>query len=332
MSVVEVRNQGAVVRKNGDGLRVTEGEGELFKIPLADLDQLVLWGNVQLTTQAAVLLLRARVDVVFLSRYGKYRGRLLALESKFAELRHQQLRLCDDTTRSLNIAQAIVAGKIANQRVVLQRRAEEDSNAEQALQGMMAMLQRATAARDLDQLRGFEGKAAAFYFDGIRTFFTPDWGFQTRNFHPPLDPANALLSFVYTRLMTNVEAKIQLVGLDPYLGFLHTLGYDRPSLALDMMEEFRPMVADIVVLTLVRSGTITLADFRRTNDEEHPVRMERAAMDTVTAAYQDRLADRHYHPLANGQTDLRRAFELQVRQMARVVRGEADHYEPLVMR
>ena len=126
MAVVYVREQGAVVRKNGSGLRVTEGEQETFRIPLADLDQLVVMGNAQVTTQAAVMLLRNGVDVVFMSRYGKYRGRLLALEFKFADLRHQQLRLCDDPERSLAVAAAIVAGKVANQRVVLARRAEED--------------------------------------------------------------------------------------------------------------------------------------------------------------------------------------------------------------
>ena len=273
MAVVYVREQGAVVRKNGSGLRVTEGEQETFRIPLADLDQLVVMGNAQVTTQAAVMLLRSGVDVVFMSRYGKYRGRLLALESKFADLRHQQLRLCDDPQRSLAVAQAIVAGKVANQRVVLARRAEEDPMAAQALDGMMAMMRRASAARDLDQLRGFEGKAAAYYFDGIRTFFDPSWGFQKRDYYPPPDPANALLSFAYTLLLKDVEAQIQLVGLDPYLGFFHTLGYNRPALALDLMEEFRPAVADIVVLTLVRGEQITLDDFEQTGDPDLPVRM-----------------------------------------------------------
>ena len=197
---------------------------------------------------------------------------------------------------------------------------------------MMAMMRRASVARDLDQLRGFEGKAAAYYFDGIRTFFDPAWGFQKRDYYPPPDPANALLSFAYTLLLKDVEAQIQLVGLDPYLGFFHTLGYNRPALALDLMEEFRPAVADIVVLTLVRGEQITLDDFEQTGDPDLPVRMTRAAIDVLVAAYETRMEDRIYHPLANGQTNFRRVIELQARQMARVVRGEAETYEALILR
>jgi CRISPR-associated protein Cas1 len=331
MAVVYVREQGAVVRKHNEGLRVTEGERELFRMPLANLEQLIIMGNAQVTTQAAIMLIRAGVDVVFLSLYGKYRGRLSANESKLAELRHQQLRLCDDPAKSLGLAGSIVAGKINNQRVVLARRAQEDADAARSLAGMLNMLQRASQAADLDQLRGFEGKAAAFYFEGVRTFFPADWGFQKRDYYPPPDPANALMSFAYTLLLKDVEAKIQLVGLDPYLGFFHTLGYNRPALALDLMEEFRPSVADIVVLTLVRSGAITLADFERTNDPDLPVRMGRDAVDQVVRAYEARMEDRIYHPLANGQTEFRRVIELRARAIARVVRGEADRYDPLLI-
>lgn len=332
VSVVYVREHGVVVRKDGEQLKVTQGEETLFKIPLVNLDQLVIMGGAQLTTQAAVLLLQKRVDVVFMSTYGKYRGRLLANESRQAELRHRQLRLVDDDARVLDIATRIVAGKVANQRVVLQRRVEEDHQAAPTLNGMMNMLDAALRARDLDQLRGYEGKAAAYYFDGVRGYFTPDWGFKQRAYYPPPDPANALLSFAYTLLLKDVEAKIQLVGLDSYLGFFHTLGYNRPALALDIMEEFRPSIADIVVFTLVRGQHITLDDFEWTERPELPVRMTKRAVDVLVSAYEDRLQDRIHHPLANGQVNYRRAIEYQVRQMARVIRGETSTYEPLVMR
>ncbi|PJF40081.1 MAG: CRISPR-associated endonuclease Cas1 [Chloroflexi bacterium] len=331
MSVVYVREQRAVIRKNGEQLRVTAGNEELFTIPMVNLEQLVVMGNAQLTTPAAVLLMRTGIDVVFLSMYGKYRGRLTAMESHFAELRQMQLRLCDDEMDSLALATQIVTGKIINQRVVLQRRAQEDPHAAQTLDGMMHMLHSLEHATTLDQLRGYEGKAAAFYFDGIRTFFDPEWQFAGRDYYPPPDPANAMLSFAYTMVLKDVEAKIQLVGLDPYLGFFHTLGYNRPGLALDLMEEFRPSIADIVVLNLVTSGTVTLDHFEWTNDPERPVRMSKDAVDLLVQAYEGRLADHIYHPLANGQTDYRRAIELQVRQMARIVRGEALDYEPLLM-
>jgi len=332
MAVVYVREQGAVVRKNGERLHVTLRQRALFDIPLANLEQLIVLGNVQITTPAAVLLMREGVDVVFLSQRGSYRGRLMLLGSKFAKLRHQQLRLCDDPERALAIAGQIVAGKITNQRVVLQRRTDPNSQIRGVLGGMADMLQAASHAHDLDQLRGFEGRAAALYFEGMRSFFAPEWGFEQRAYYPPPDPANALLSFAYTLLLKDVEAKIQVVGLDPYRGFFHALGYNRPALALDIMEEFRPTVADVVVLTLVNSGYITPEDFERTNDPDLPMRMTDPTIAVLIAAYEERMADQIFHPLANGQTDYRRAMELQVRQMARVVNGEDAHYHPLTIR
>jgi len=332
MAVVYVHDQGAVIRKTGEQLRVMQRQRELFKIPLANLDQLILLGNIQITTPSAALLMRAGVDVVFMSQYGTYRGRLITLGSKFAQLRHLQLRLCDDETRAFEIAARIVEGKINNQRVVLQRRTDPDSHIREALHGMADMLHRASGARDLEQLRGFEGKAAAWYFEGLRSFFAPEWGFEKREYYPPPDPANALLSFAYTLLRKDIEAKIQLVGLDPYLGFFHALGYDRPALALDVMEEFRPSVADVVALALVNGGHITPADFERTNDPDLPVRMTPRAVELLVAAYEERLSNQVFHPLANGQTDYRRAIELQVRQMARVIHGHEPQYHPLELR
>ncbi len=332
MSVVYVREQGAVIRKTGELLRVTHQGKELFTIPLANLEQLILMGNVQITTPAATLLMGAQVDVVFLSQYGKYRGRLMLLGSRFAQLRHLQLRMVDDEARVVGIARQIVTGKVNNQRVILQRRAGEDPAVRRAFDGMLAMQRRAEGADDIERMRGYEGKAAAYYFDALRHLFPVEWGFQGRAYHPPPDPANSLLSLTYTLLLKDVEAKLQLVGLDPYLGFFHALGYDRPALALDIMEEFRPSIADLVVLNMVRGGQIALHDFEWTGVKELPVRMKKEAMHALVTAYEARMADRVYHPLQGGQVDYRYAIELQVRQMARLIKGEAAEYTPLTMK
>ncbi|MBK9750823.1 MAG: CRISPR-associated endonuclease Cas1 [Chloroflexi bacterium] len=240
MTTVYVREHGAVIRKSGEVLRVTSGNTDLLRIPLADLTQLVLMGNVQLTTPAAILLLRMEVDVVFMSYYGKFYGRLNPNQSKYAELRHQQLRLCDDSARSLALSRRIVAGKVANQRVVLLRRADGIPQMTNTVDGMLQMGKRGDSAADLDQLRGFEGKAAAYYFQALRLLLDPAWGFEARKYYPLPDPINALLSLAYSLLRKDVEANLQIVGLDSYLGFFHTLGYDRPALALDLMEDSVP--------------------------------------------------------------------------------------------
>ena len=332
MGTVYVKEQGAVVRRNGERLRVTRRKEELSSVPLVNLDQLALMGNIQLTTPAAALLLERGVDVVFLSKYGKFRGRLMRSGSKFAQLRRRQLEMSMDEQIALAIARPIVVAKIRNQRVVLQRRVERVPGARRALKGMMRMSQRAERAHTLDTLRGFEGKAGAFYFEAVRALLPATWGFEKRAYHPPPDPANSLLSFGYTLLLKDVTAAIHRVGLDPYLGFFHALARDRPALALDLMEEFRPVIVDSMFLEIVARNQLRPQDFERSRNPRRPCQLGDAGVRVVLEQYEQRLQANLFHPLAGGETSYRRAVELQARQMARVVRGEDSAYQPLRIR
>jgi len=329
---IYVHEQGAVVRKRGGLLQITKGKDTLKELPLMQIEQLICVGNVQVTTQAGKYMVRQGIDVVFMTTTGEYDYRYDRSEYKFADLRRMQMRLVDNPQRSLEIARDIVVGKINNQRVVLQRRAEEDRQADRALKGMLSMLRQVQSAQDLDQLRGFEGKAAAYYFEGIRTFFPRKWGFTKREYYPPPDAANALLSYCYTLLLKDVKTKLHIVGLDPSFGFFHALADNRPSLALDVMEEFRPSISDIVVLTLVLNGHITLADFERTDNAGLPVRLTQEGREVLIAAYENRLSERIHHPMAQGETSLRNGIEYQARQMRWVVEGRAVHYETIQLR
>jgi CRISPR-associated protein Cas1 len=329
MGTVYVKEQGGVIRRDGERLRVTLNRKELTSIPLVNLDQLALMGNVQLTTPAAALLLQRGVDVVYLSKYGRFRGRLMHSGSRFARLRHCQLQMASDEPTALAVARPIVAAKVSNQRVVLQRRAERLPDARRALQGMMKMGRRAKQARSLESLRGFEGKAGAFYFEAVRALLPPEWGFEKRAYHPPPDAANALLSFGYTLLLKDVTAAVQLVGLDPYVGFFHALGYDRPSLALDLMEELRPVIVDSMFLDIVARRRLTPDDFKRSGNPRLPCSLGDHGVRVVIEQYEQRLQTPVSHALARGQTTYRRAAELQARQLARVVRGEDKQYRPL---
>ena len=332
MGTVYVKEQGAVVRRGGERLRVTLQKRELTSIPLVHLDQLVLMGNVQLTTPAAALLLRRGVDVIYLSKYGKFRGRLMHSGSKFAQLRHRQLQMASEEPVALRIARPIVVSKVRNQRVVLQRRVARLPDGRRALRGMMKMGRRAGGTRSLESLRGFEGKAAAFYFEAMRALLSPEWGFEKRAYHPPPDPANSLLSFGYTLLLKDVTAAIQLVGLDPYLGFFHALGYDRPALALDLMEELRPVIVDSLFLDIVATKRLAPADFKRSSNARLPCMLGDAGVQVVIEQFERRLQAPVAHPLAGGRTTYRRAIELQARQLARVIRGEDREYRPLQIR
>jgi CRISPR-associated protein Cas1 len=189
-------------------------------------------------------------------------------------------------------------------------------------------VRQAQQAGNLDSLRGYEGSGGAGYWTGFQHLLRVDLGFQGRKYFPPPDPVNAMLSFGYSLLLKDVTAAVQLVGLDPYLGFFHTINYARPSLALDMMEEFRPVAVDSVVLTLVNEGRITAASFERTENPKLPLRLTEAAIDILIGAYEQRLAQPVAHADAGGQTAYRRVIELQVRRLARLVLGKARKYEP----
>lgn len=329
---VYISEQGAVVRKKGGLLQITKGRHTLKELPILKIEQLVLVGNVQVTTQAGKYMVAQGIDVVFLTTTGTFNYRYDKSETKFANLRRQQIDLVNDPQRSLDVAKQIVIGKINNQRVVLQRRAKEDNRAATALKGMLDMQRRVAEAQTLDQLRGFEGKAAAFYFDGIRTFFPPDWGFKKREYFPPPDPANALFSYAYTLLLKDVKTRLQLVGLDPAFGFFHALEDNRPSLVLDVMEEFRPSICDIVVLTLVTQQRITLADFEAAHDTNSAVYMTKDGREVLIAAYENRLSDKAHYPPVLGETSYRNIIEYQARQMRRVIEGRAVDYETVQLR
>lgn len=331
MPPVYVREQGAVVRRRGERLVVTREKEDLLDLPLIHVDQVALYGNVQLTTQAAAMLLQAEIDVVFFSQYGKFRGRLVHTGSKFARLRHAQLRKMSDEVVTLAIARQVVVGKLHNQAATLQASMGQGGAVlpvQRAIAGIRAMLEQARSARNLDSLRGYEGKAGADYWGAFRALLAADLGFKGRQYYPPPDPVNGLLSFGYSLLLKDVTAAVQLVGLDPYLGFFHTIDYGRPSLALDMMEEFRPLLVDPAVLELVNTGQVTAADFEKTGQAQQPVRLNEMTLDKLIQQYEQRLRAVAPHPDAGGQTSHRRIIELQVRRLARVMLGEAKGYVP----
>ena len=338
MTTVYVREQGAVVRKRGERLVITKDDREIGGLPLVNLTQVALAGNVQLTTPAAVLLLEREVDVVFFSRYFKYLGRLVGTGSKNGGLRVAQLKMVGDEVRTLPIAKEIVAGKLTNQRLIMQRQAAQrgsgaaGSALRQAVDGIAAMREAAAKADSLDSLRGYEGKGAAYYFAGVKALLDPRWGFQGRAYYPPPDPINAALSLGYSLLLKDVTAAVQIVGLDPYLGFFHVIEYGRPSLPLDIMEEFRPLLVDSLALALVHAGALTPADFVRTGDPKRPVHMGDEGMKRLVEGYEQRLETTLRHPVSGDQVTYRRCLELQVRQIVAVIEGRAQRYVPVTMR
>ena len=346
MASYYVREQGATIHKVDERLVVLKGHKEFARIPLHQLDQLIVMGNVQMTTQAMALLLNAGTDVVFMSTTGKMRGRLTADDSKYGELRVKQLQALTNSATALTLAKRIVSGKIANQEAVLTGRnapatpalpggraltaqPRQGAGMAEQLRGMRMMLTSGLAATDADALRGFEGKAATYYWPAFGQLLQRDLGFKGRVYHPPTDPVNALLSFGYALLQKDVTTAAKLVGFDVYIGFFHTVQYGRPSLVLDLMEEFRAVVVDAVVLDLVNSGKVTASDFKHDETDGPGVMMKPDALKRVIEAHEQRLEQINVYGMTGEQASLRRCIELQARQLARVVKGEAEQFMPL---
>lgn len=300
---------------------VTKDRQVLEDMPVIHVGQVVVVGNIQLTTPAVALLLQREIDVVFLSSRGKFRGRLMTTGSRFAQLRHRQLRLMDDEKMVLAVARELVAAKLTNQAHLL-----EWLEAREAAREIGRDVQKARRASTLDGLRGHEGAAGARYFAALKRLVPAQWGFTKRIYHPPTDPVNALLSLGYTLLLKDATAAVQLVGLDPFLGFFHAIDYGRPSLSLDLMEPFRPLV-DGLVLGRIAEGKVSPRDFLAARRKDGAVLLDDDARTRYFRAYERQMESRVLYPPTGERTSCRRCLELQARQLAQVVLGKRKRFQ-----
>lgn len=327
MAVLYLTEQGATLRKESERLVVTKEGQVVAEVPAFQVEQVIIFGQIQLTTAAVVFMLLRGIDVVFLSQEGRYYGRLVSTESAFGELRHRQHHALSDEGQRLSIARSIVGGKLANLRSLLGR-AEEPGLVGAAVAGLGEALAKVGTAAQIGSLQGLEGKATALYFAAFKRLLRQHLGFTVRVRRPPTDPVNSLLSLGYTLLVHQMQAAVHTVGLDPYLGFLHATVYSRPALVLDLIEEFRAPVVDALVLRLVNEGILTGEDFYVGEGLGPPVLLKDEARRLFLRQYEEHVQSKVLHPPTGHQVSYRRCFELQARQMARVVLGEASQYQP----
>ncbi len=297
----------------------------LLSVPLAQVEQVVIFGNVGLTTPAIDAFLAQGTEVIFLSQRGEYHGRLVGQVTPHVPLRRAQYTRLGEPDFTLRMAKCFVRAKLSHQRALLQRHNRERGDAEieasiASLTHALDELERKTA---LSSLLGVEGAATAAYFKGLRRLFDPHWKFEDRNRRPPRDPVNVLLSFGYTLLAEACSSAAQTVGLDPYAGFLHEVAYNRPALGLDLMEEFRPVV-DGIVMWCLNSGQLTPADFTP-GPPERPILLGAQGQRRFLQAYEQRMDMKFTHPLRGMQFPLLQCLIEQARQVAVCIqRGEAD--------
>lgn len=327
-----VQEQGATVGKTSSSLVVRNREGELGRFRLIDVSQLVLCGNVQVTTQTAHLLCEAGIPIVYLSRGFWFYGVMHGNNLRNAYDRAAQFAAAADPTRCLHFAKQVVAAKVANQRTLLRRNAQELP--ERALDEFAQVLRDVDVAGAMNQLLGCEGNGAAIYFRHFGRMLKPrelstDWDFENRNRRPPRDPINAMLSFAYALLAKELTVAILTEGLDPWWGLYHRPRHGRPSLALDLMEEFRPLIADSAVLSAINTGMLSGRDFLVSHAG---CVMKEGARKALIRAFEGRMDLLVTHPAFGYRCSWRSIVRMQVRLFGRWLRGDVPAYVGMVTR
>jgi CRISPR-associated protein Cas1 len=326
MYPVYVVHQGAKLSIANKRLQVEQNGETLLAAPLGQISEVVIFGNVGLTTPAIGALLAEAKDVVFLSEDGRFKGRLVGELTPHVPLRRAQYRRMDEADFGLRLAQGVVAAKLAHQRTLLQRHNRELGNAEiiSAIARLGEAVSTVERRTTVASLTGHEGAATAAYFSGFRRLFGAEWKFERRARRPPPDPVNVLLSLGYTLLGNTARGAVQAAGLDPYAGFLHEYVYNRPSLALDLLEEFRPVV-DGIVLWACRGGQVTPEDFTP-GPPDRPVVLSDQGLRRFLKAYEQRMEQPYTHPIRQLQMPLRQCMLEQARQIAgRVLSGQGGY-------
>jgi CRISPR-associated protein Cas1 len=338
---------GSYLKKDGQSLKVVKSGHIIDQIPAGRLKKLVLCGYVSLTGGVLDFLIKNRVETVFITPTGRFRARLMIDEHKHVALRQQQYLRLSDSAESRKFMCQIVAGKIANMARFLREHSSRYNN--ENLAGAAARLKvfgsRLDTGMDAEVIRGMEGAATRIYFSVFAHLIrNPGFSFDGRNRRPPLDPVNALLSFIYTMLTNEVLSAIKICGLDPYLGSLHEVAYGRPSLACDLVEEFRCHLGDRFVLSLINRKMVRPDDFvfrkpsgngqnyadEKEMRENRPVEMKPETCRSFIAAYEAMMNRTFNYPRSGGKLTYRRLILYQVRRFAESLADPDAGYEPFL--
>lgn len=356
MTTVYINQQNCTLRLDAETLVLkipadpdTGREAQKKRVQLGKVSQVVVQGNSTITTPAIGAIIDQRADICYLTRYGKFIARIIGDEHKHSRLRLMQGRAHDDPDARLHVALACVRAKLHNQRTLLLRgnRTRDDKTLVTAAETIRHIIEQVDALPRADiippdplhpqtgtvlgSLMGLEGAAAAAYFEGYGRLFTGKWqGHWTgRHKRPPTDPINALLSYGYTLLTSQMVAAAHIVGFDPYIGYLHSTQYGRPALALDIMEMFRAPIVDSVVLTMLNNRMLTPDDFEETLGAW---RLTDAGRRLFLQKFEERLNEEIVHPVLQKKVSYRRALELQMRLLSRWLLSELKRFREFYTR
>lgn len=344
MATLYLTEQGSKLVKDHRRL-VVEKDGEIvFEVPAFKVERVLIFGNVAITTPAMSFLLENGIDTAFLTIHGRLKGRLMPLESKNVVLRMRQFERAKDQAFALKLAKQILEGKFKNAKRVIQRYSRnhpEEGDFTATLDELDRLIGAIPRKETLNALMGLEGQASAAYFQAYGKMFRTEMEFTTRSRRPPRDPPNALLSLGYTLLANEAIGILSGVGFDPYVGFYHGIHYGRPSLALDLVEEFRHAIVDRLILTLLNKQILKAQDFQAAAEEgegegdpkaglPQGVYLTAEGRKTFFTHYEERMQEVFGHPKTGERVTFRKLLFHQAQALAKVVMEDMV-YEPFVI-
>lgn len=329
----------AYLSRDGENVVVKKDNQELIRIPIVNIESIVSFGYMGASPGLMQLCATNNVSLCFLTQSGFFQGRVIGPIKGNVILRRKQYRVADDKEEALQISRIMIAGKIQNYRSILARGNRDydfGSNTpevERAISLLNQKKDKALVCLTFDELRGIEGDAASLYFSVFPHLIIAqkkDFIFEGRNRRPPTDEVNAMLSFVYTLIAHEVQSALESVGLDPYVGFLHTDRPGRVSLALDMMEELRAYLGDRLVLSLINRKQVSKSGFRHNGDKG--IVMDDETKKTLISAWQKRKKEMIKHPYLEENIPIGLLSYVQAMLMARYLRNEIDNYPVFIVR
>jgi CRISPR-associated protein Cas1 len=330
MKFIYITEQGSIVRKTSRRVVISKNKKTLAEIPIIGLDGVLIFGNIQITSQAMAFLLDNGIQVSFLSTKGKYRGTLMPAQTKNVLLRIAQYERYLDEDFQREHASRLVEAKIRNERALIMRYSRNHPEIEfnNEISVLDSALEKTRENLSLPVLLGIEGHTSATYFRAYGKMFRKDLTFTTRSRRPPKDPVNALLSFGYTLITNEIFSLLIAIGFDPYIGYLHGIDYGRPSLALDMVEEFRHPIIDRLTLYIFNNQILTSQDFEESGDGG--VSLKPDALKIYFENYEKRMDELFEDSFTKEKVSYRLLFRKQAHKLSKAIKTR-EAYEPYRM-
>ena len=331
MRTLYIQEQGAMLKKEHERLIVEKDDVELLSLPASKIAQIVIFGRCQITSAAMSFCLWRDLPITVLSNRGRYYGRIESTQGDRLGLHRVQFARAMDEGFALTFSKALVTAKLHNARVLLQRHKSEA--VQEAIERLREAIKKAETVDSLDALRGCEGNGAAAYFPAFGALLREGFSFRRRVRQPPTDPVNSMLSFGYTLLFYNIFSLLRVHGLDPYQGYLHAARPNHPTLASDLMEEFRTPIVESLVLSLVNQKIVKPGGFYVLKDgERSPCFLANDTRKRFVRAFEEKMHTEVFHPESEFRVDYRRCIALQIGRFIQFLRGDKHEYKPFRIR